>query len=138
MKYYLFTLLPFAFLFSAAQSNDYQLTAPDSTFTIHIARIKAQVVITLSFHKEVDCDYVAIERKADNDNSFHQCKYIDRDELQSGKEHFTCTDIYPPPATSDVLYRLKIAYANDAMRTYPPVRLPAVNGCNECSAIGGH
>jgi hypothetical protein len=109
------------------QATDSQFTSSDSTFTIQLSRQKGEVKISMVLHKKASFDYISIERKSEGDNEFHQCKYIDQKELTSGPANFSRQDMYPAPAGSDVLYRLKIVSANDGMRIYPAVLLPGVN-----------
>ena len=121
-----FLLLVLAQLFSNAQATDSQFTSSDSTFTIELSRKKSEVDISLVLHKNLSFDHISIERKANDESAFHQCKYIDQQDLKSGEANLSRKDMYPAPATADVQYRLKIVSAGGETRIYPAVMLSAV------------
>lgn len=125
------SLLFVSFLLSAfaahSQSPQYSFAPADSQFVMQLSRIKNEVVIALDFNDSLIFEYVAIERRPNFSEEFSQCKYITYDEIKTKGRHIVKKDVYPYPASSDVLYRIKLATAEGVIRTYPPVTLPAVS-----------
>ena len=115
-----------ASLLTKAQSPEYGFVPADSQFVFTLSREKSDVRISITFNDSLVFDYVAIERKADFNQEFSQCKYITYDEIKNKGRHVVRKDTYAYPASSDVLYRIKLATREGAIRTYAPVTLPAV------------
>ena len=115
------------FSFTAkSQSEKYSFAPSDSGFIMEISRSKGDVIISLTFNDSIVFDYVAIERKAEFNGEFSQCKYIPYSEIKNGNRHLVKKDIYAYSGSSDVLYRLKFVSKDGAMRIYPAIALPAV------------
>ncbi len=120
----IFSLL-LAGLMVSAQSEKYSFAPSDSDFVMELSRSKGEVIISLSFNDSLVFDYVAIEKKAEFNGEFSQCKYIPYSELKNGR-HLVKKDMYAYSGSSDVLYRLKFVSKDGAIRTYPPITLPAL------------
>lgn len=117
--------------------------APENEFTMSVVREKGDIIITVVFADSLQFEYAAIEREAEFDNNFSQCSYIDYSDVKSHGMKIRRKDNYPYPATSDVLYRLKITMNDGITRIYPPVQLPAFNNKRvviptETGAVGGN
>ena len=124
-NYLLFAFLLLSF-FSKSQAPEYSFAPADSQFVFSLSRQKSEVIISLTFNDSLVFDYVAIERKADFNQEFSQCKYITYDEVKTKGRHLLKHDTYAYPASSDVLYRIKMGTAEGAIRIYPSVTMPAV------------
>lgn len=124
LKFYSLLALLFIAHLANAQ-NVYRMTPVDSEFTMEVVRNKTQVEISLVFSDSLNFESIAIERKADFDHSFSQCKYITYDEVTKGGRSLKKIDRYPLPAAVDVYYRLKLV-ADGSMRTFPSIKLPGV------------
>ena len=124
------SVLLFAFVlvsfFAKSQAPQYSFAPADSQFVFTLSRQKSEVIISLTFNDSLVFDYVAIERKADFNQEFSQCKYITYDEVKTKGRHLVKHDTYAYPASSDVLYRIKMGTAEGAIRIYPAVTMPAV------------
>jgi hypothetical protein len=109
------------------KTESFSYTAADSEFVMVISRVKTEVVISITFKDSLVFDYVSIERQPDYSPIFTQCKYISYAEANEKGRHIVIHDAYPYAASIDVAYRVKLAYKDGAMRTYPPLLLPAVS-----------
>lgn len=120
----------FLFLLSGfllnAQDSTFSTTSSDGNFTMSVSRAKGEVTISVTFNDSLVFDYAAIERLAGINKSYSQCKYITYDEVRTKGRHIVKKDIYPFPEASDVFYRLRLVTNDGPIRTYPPIRLPAV------------
>jgi len=94
---------------------------------MEIKRVKADVIISITFKDSLEFNYVSIERQASTSQIFTQCKYISYAEAKNKGRHIVIDDEYPYPASIDVSYRVKLNTKDGAMRTYPPILLPAVS-----------
>lgn len=129
MKYLvqaIFITLSFFTINVKAQSNDNTLVASDSEFVMKVVREKGEIVLTVEFSDSAMFDYMAIERKVFSDPSYSQCKYVDYKDVKAANMKIKRKDTYPYPASSDVLYRLKITTKDGIIRIFPPIRLAAV------------
>ena len=124
-------ILPFILLAicssAMGQSPDVSFAPADSEFVMDISRVKTDVIISITFKDSLVFNYVSIERQANFSQTFTQCKYISYDEAKSKGRHIVIDDTYPYAASIDVSYRVKLTTKDGAMRTYPPVLLPAVS-----------
>jgi hypothetical protein len=115
-------------LFANAQAATYSFAPADSEFVMEISRVKNEVIISLTFRDSLVFEYVSIEREPNFSQNFSQCEYIDYNDFKKkGGHKVVKKDVYPYPASTDVLYRVKLATVDGAIRTYPAVQLPAVN-----------
>ena len=99
----------------------------DSEFVMEIKRVKTDVIISITFKDSLVFNYVSIERQANFSQTFTQCKYISFNEAKNKGRHIVIDDEYPYAASIDVSYRVKLNTKDGAMRTYPPILLPAVS-----------
>jgi hypothetical protein len=99
----------------------------DSEFVMEIKRVKTDVIISITFKDSLEFNYVSIERQANFSQTFTQCKYISFAEAKNNGRHIVIDDEYPYAASIDVSYRVKLNTKDGAMRTYPPILLPAVS-----------
>jgi hypothetical protein len=107
-------------------SESYSYTPADDEFTIELSRVKNEVIISITFRDSLVFDNVSIEREPSFSQNFSLCGYIDYADVKKKGRHIIKKDAYPYPASNDVLYRIKMASTDGAIRTYPPVLLPAV------------
>ena len=110
-----------------SQTVTYTFTPADSEFVMEVSRGKSEVIIAVTFKDSLVFDNVAIEREASFSQNFSQCGYIEYADIKKKGRHIVKKDLYPFPASNDVLYRLKFTTADGAIRTYPPVILPSVS-----------
>ena len=116
-------------LFSAAgfsQSSDYFFHSADSEVAMELSRTELGINIALLFSKASQFEYVLIEKSADAQNSFSQCKYIKFNESANDSVVIVKRDVYPLSSSSDVYYRIKIITKEGITRIYPSVRLPGL------------
>ena len=109
-----------------APSSAVTFAPADSEFVMEIKRVKTDVIISITFKDSLEFNYVSIERQANFSQTFTQCKYISYDEAKNKGRHIVIDDEYPYAASIDVSYRVKLNTKDGAMRTYPPIMLPAV------------
>jgi hypothetical protein len=107
------------------QSESSSFAPADSEFTMQVSRVNNEVLITLTFNDSLVFDYVSIERRADFNAEFSQCKYISYDEVKTKGRHMVKKDTYAYAGASNVLYRLKLV-TKDGERTFPALTLPAI------------
>jgi len=110
----------------APQAESLTFVPVDSEFIMQVARINNEVVISLTFNDSLVFDYVSIERKAEFNGEFSQCKYISYDELKTKGRHMVKKDTYAYAGANDVQYRLKLVTKEGAQRIFPAINLPAV------------
>ena len=126
---FVFTLLIYS-LSSIGQtpiaSSAVTFAPADSEFVMEIKRVKTDVIISITFKDSLEFNYVSIERQANFSQTFTQCKYISYNEAKNKGRHIVIDDEYPYAASIDVSYRVKLNTKDGAMRTYPPILLPAV------------
>jgi len=108
---------------ASAQYSENVMVGPENEVVMKVVRQNKEIVISIFIADSLMFDYMTVERKADFDQSFSQCKYISYSDLKPGERNIIKKDNYPFPATSDVLYRLKMITKDGAMRTYAPIRL---------------
>jgi hypothetical protein len=125
-----FVMLLLSFYVANAQKDGDTFTPPDSEFVMTVERVNGEIILTVSFADSLSFDFASIEREADFDNSFSQCKYIRYDDARASHMVVKRKDTYPYPATSDVLYRLRITSKDGISRIYPPVHLPALKAAS--------
>ncbi len=101
-------------------------TPVDSEFMMQVSRIRNEVIITITFNDSLVFDYAAIERKADFNAEFSQCKYISYDEVKTKGRHLVKKDTYAYAGANDVMYRIKLVTREGAQRIFPAINLPAV------------
>lgn len=82
--------------------------------------------MSITFNDSLVFDYVAIERQSGINKAYSQCKYITYAEVKAKGRQVVKKDTYPFPEATDVYYRLRLVTNDGPMRTYPPIRLPAV------------
>ena len=114
-------------LIAKSQSPVYLLAPADSQFVMEVSRAKNEVIIAITFKDALVFDNVTIEREPNFSQNFSQCAYIDYADVKKKGRRIVKKDLYPYPASNDVLYRLKFATPDGAIRTYAPVLLPAVS-----------
>lgn len=110
-----------------AQINEVSYAPADSEFVMTITRVKTEVVFSITFSDSLVFDNISIERQPDFGQVFTQCTYISYADVKNKSRHVTTKDIYPYSASTDVSYRVKLTTKDGAIRTYPPVLLPAVS-----------
>ena len=114
-------------LSAKSQTATYSFTPADSEFVMEVSRGKNEVIIAVTFKDSLVFDNVAVEREASFSQNFSQCGYIEYADVKKKGRRIVKKDQYPFPASSDVMYRLKFTTDEGAIRTYPPVILPAVS-----------
>ncbi len=119
-------LLLFTFSSAFSQSADYKLSSSDNEFSMQLFRESDGVDISLLFTKASQFEYISIEKSADAQNGFSQCKYIKFNESANDSVLIIKRDVYPLAASEDVYYRVKTVTKEGVTRAYPPVRLPAL------------
>ncbi len=125
--FYIPALLLVTFSSAFSQSSDYQLKSSDTEFAMQLFRESDGIDISLLFTKASQFEYVSIEKSAAAQNGFSQCKYIKFNESANDSVLIIKRDLYPLAASEDVYYRVKTVTKEGVTRTYPPVRLPALN-----------
>jgi hypothetical protein len=108
------------------QSESSSFMPADSEFIMQVSRINNEVVISLTFNDSLVFDYVSIERRAEFNGEFSQCKYISYDEVKTKGRHLVKKDTYAYAAANDVLYRIKLVTKEGAQRIFPAIDLPSV------------
>jgi hypothetical protein len=123
----MFVILLACNLFAKSQTATYSFVPADSAFVMEVSRSKNEVIISIAFNDSLVFDNVSIEREPSFSQNFSQCGYFDYADLKKKGRHLVKKDLYPFPASNDVLYRLKFTTVEGVIRTYPPVMLPAVS-----------
>jgi hypothetical protein len=113
-------------LIAKSQAPVYTFAPADEEFVMEISRGHNEVIISLTFNDSLVFDNVSIERESSFSQNFSQCAYFDYAELKKKGRTIIKKDEYPFPASNDVLYRIKLATTDGAIRTYPGVKLPAL------------
>jgi hypothetical protein len=108
------------------QSESNSFVPADSEFVMQVSRINNEVIISITFNDSLIFDYAAIERKAEFNGEFSQCKYIPYAEVKTKGRHQVKKDIYAYAGANDVLYRLKLVTNDGVERIFPAINLPAV------------
>jgi hypothetical protein len=108
------------------QSESSSFVPVDSEFIMQVSRINNEVVISITFNDSLVFDYAAIERKAEFNGEFSQCKYISYEEVKTKGRHLVKKDTYAYAGANNVLYRLKLVTKDGAQRIFPAINLPAV------------
>lgn len=121
----------FLFMISAvgafSQNNDYFLKSSDNEVAIEVSRGDGGIDIAVVFTKASQFEYVMIEKSADSQNGFSQCKYIKFNESANDSVTIVKRDVYPLNASDDVYYRIKTITKDGVSRVYPSVRLPGLH-----------
>lgn len=117
-------IFPGNYLFS--QGNDYFLKSADHEFAMEVSRGEKGIDIALMFSKASQYEYVMIEKSADAQNGFSQCKYIKFNDSANDSVVIVKRDTYPLTGSEDVFYRVKTITKEGVSRAYPAVRLPAI------------
>jgi len=117
----------FYFLPVFSQSNDYFLKSSDAEFAMEVSRGDKGIDIALLLSKASQFDFVTIEKSADSQTGFSQCKYIKFNESANDSVVIVKRDVYPLTSADDVYYRLKTVTKEGVTRVYPAVRLPALH-----------
>lgn len=112
---------------SFSQNNDYFLKSSDNEVAIEVSRGAEGIEIALLFTKASQFEYVTIEKSADSQNNFSQCKYIKFNESANDSVVIVKRDVYPLNASDDVYYRVKTITKEGVSRVYPAVRLPGLH-----------
>lgn len=108
------------------QSESNSFVPVDSEFAMQVSRINNEVIISISFNDSLVFDYAAIERKAEFNGEFSQCKYISYEEVKTKGRRMLKKDTYAYAGANDVLYRLKLVTKDGVERIFPAINLPAV------------
>src|SRR3954470_21327853 len=116
----LFTLLGTQ---AQAQSEDYKQSSLDGEFMMEVSRDKHEVKIVLHFTDATQYNHAMIEKTDELKSDFRQCAYVDLAEEKATA--IEKRDRYPRVST-DSYYRLRTVTKDGIVRTYPPVRLPAM------------
>ncbi len=111
-----------------SQSSDYFLKSTDQELAIEVSRSNNGIEIAIFLTKASQFEYVLIEKSADPQNGFSQCKYIKFNESANDSVVIVKRDVYPLTASEDVYYRVKTITKDGASRVYPSVRLPGLHG----------
>jgi len=113
--------------FAAKAQADNVFISSDSDVIMKVVREKGEIVLYMSFSDSITFESLTIERKANFDVSFSQCKYATYDDVKAKKMQLVRKDTYPYPGNTDVWYRLKLQTKDGIIRIYPPIRLDAVS-----------
>ena len=113
--------------FAAKAQADNIFISSDSDVIMKVVREKGEIVLYMSFGDSLSFSSLTIERKADFDVNFSQCKYISYDDAKAKNMQLIRKDTYPYPGNTDVWYRLKLLTKEGIIRIYPPIRLDAVD-----------
>ncbi len=113
--------------FSFSQNNDYFLKSSDNEVAIEVSRGAEGIEIALLFTRASQFEFVTIEKSADAQNNFSQCKYIKFNESANDSVVIVKRDVYPLNASEDVYYRVKTITKEGVSRVYPAVRLPGLH-----------
>jgi hypothetical protein len=114
-------------LMAKSQDTVYSYVPADSQFVMEISRARNEVIISITFNDSLVFDNVSIEREPSFSQNFSQCAYIDYADVKKKGRHIIKRDLYPFPASDNVLYRLKFSTSDGAIRTYPPLLLPSAS-----------
>lgn len=106
-----------------SQSDTISFAPADSNFVMQISRLKGEVIISITFSDSLVFDYAAVEKRADFNAEFSQCKYIAYDEVKAKGRHLVKKDQYGYSGSNEVAYRIKLV-SKEGMRIYPPISLP--------------
>ena len=112
---------------SFSQNNDYFLKSSDNEVAIEVSRGNGGIDVAIIFTKASQFEYVMIEKSADSQNGFSQCKYIKFNESANDSVVIVKRDVYPLNASDDVYYRVKTITKEGVSRVYPAVRLPGLH-----------
>ena len=100
--------------------------SPDSAFSMGVARVNGEILISLSFNHDITFDYLSIEREVSFETSFSQCKYVTYDEVKAKKWFIIKRDRYPYSAQTGIYYRVKYVTKDGVMRIFPSLYLSEV------------
>lgn len=109
-----------------SQANDYFMKSADGEVALEVARGEQSVDMALYFSKASGYDCVMVERSADQQFNFSQCKYVKFNNSANDRVVIVQKDTYPMPFANDVFYRLKTISRDGVTRIYPSVRLPGL------------
>ena len=126
VRYFICSMLLFVSPFLFSQSSDYFFHSSDNEVAMELSRSELGINIALLFFKASQFEYVLIEKSADAQNSFSQCKYIKFNESANDSVVIVKRDVYPLTSNEDVYYRVKTVTKEGVTRIYPPVRLPGL------------
>ena len=130
MKRFLFVLVGFMMLGLSSKAGDpaatYIFKSTDEDVVLEVERGKGEVVLHLLVKNMGQYDHILVERSAENQNYFGQCKYISCADEKTVNDQLTKQDKYPFSAAKDVYYRIKTVTKDGISRVYPAVLLAAV------------
>ena len=112
---------------NAAAQVSSVMTAPDSSLTMTVKRVKGEIFMDLNFSDDVHFTSVELDRRPDFEGNFTRFGYISFEDVESHCGHIIKKDNYPFHDSADVYYRVKLLSANGKTRIYPPVMLPAAS-----------
>lgn len=125
-----FTITAVVVLFTTlqvyCQNNDYSFQSADQEVAMALARAQGGVDISLMFSKASQFEFVLIEKSADSNNGFSQCKYIKFNASANDSVVIIKRDLYPLNTAQDSYYRIRTVTKEGITRTYPSVRLPGL------------
>lgn len=109
-----------------ASPAPYTFKTTEEDVVLEVERGKGEVVLHLLVKDLSQYDHILVERSAENQNYFGQCKYISCAEEKTVNDQLTKQDKYPFSAAKDVYYRIKTVTKDGVSRVYPAVLLAAV------------
>lgn len=104
----------------------YTFKSTDEDVVLEVERVKGEVLLHLLVKDLNQYDHILVERSAENQNYFGQCKYISCAEEKPVNDQLMKQDKYPFSAAKDVYYRIKTVTRDGVSRVYPAVLLAAV------------
>ena len=107
-----------------SQFIDYTLVSSDNELGMELSRAKYGINITLLLYHASAFEFVSIEKSAEQNSGFRQCKYIALNGTANDSIVIVQRDIYPLVYSQDVFYRVKTVSREGVTRIYPPVRMP--------------
>jgi hypothetical protein len=108
----------------APEKHEFKSTDREINFDIE----RKQGEIALYFQSSSFSSYeeILVERCGSDNGSYSVCKTIEVSQVKIDGDYYKTSDKYPLTAQKDCYYRIRTVSKDGAMKTFPPVLLPAL------------
>ncbi|MFN8310107.1 MAG: hypothetical protein U0T73_09100 [Chitinophagales bacterium] len=104
--------------------HEFKHTMGDVSFDIE--RSRSEVILHFQSEFFKDYEQILVERSGEGSGGFNGCKVINLNEVKTDGNYFKSTDRFPLSAQKDSYYRIKTIAKDGVTKTFPPVKLDAV------------
>jgi hypothetical protein len=112
---------------STPASDKHEFKSTEREINFDIERKQGEIALYFQSASFSAYDEILVERCGSDNGNYSVCKTIEVAQVKIDGDYYKTSDKYPLTAQKDCYYRIRTVSKDGAMKTFPPVLLPALS-----------